>query len=228
MQRLRLLTLVSAYASLSTTLLYAQLGPNLIVNGSFETPESYNRWGGEDTYFAGQSFLGWRITQESIDIVRVPTRFTTLPSFAYDGQQYVDLNGSPGVGGIAQDFTISQDGVYRLQFAMSANLDTTVLGPRTMRVDITSGSTTVYTDNFTWNFNNPDQWVPYSIDIVLPAAGNYTLTFTSTTFLEDPVWGRAFGPIIDDVRLQLVPEPASLLALGAGVAGLVGLRRRKR
>jgi hypothetical protein len=209
----------------------AQLGPNLVTNGSFETPIGDNQWGSNPaTWFAGETFDGWTVTQDSVDIKRFGAPgLGAGPS--YDGVQLVDLNGSPGVGGIRQDITIANPGIYRLHFALSGNTYGDPDSPRIVRVQLSLGATDAFNSTFTWNLSdhpthdtiNLPSWDVYQVDFLVPTAGIYTLSFTSLT-----VTNNAFGPMIDDVRLQLVPEPASLLALGAGLAGLVGLRRRKR
>ena len=209
----------------------AQLGPNLVTNGSFETPRGDNQWGRNPaTWFAGQTFGGWTVTQGSVDL-----KTSGVPPIgagaSYEGTQHVDLNGSPGVGGIRQDITIGAPGVYRLSFALSANTAQDSNSPRIVRVRLSSGATDVFNSTFTWRladhpghdpYNSPS-WVLHQVDILVPAAGVYALSFTSETTTND-----SYGPMIDDVRLQLVPEPASLMVLGAGLAALIRLRRRKQ
>jgi hypothetical protein len=223
-------------AAASTVTLYAfgiacaQLGPNLVTNGSFETPIGNNQWGSNpNTWFAGETFGGWTVTQGSVDIVRSGVSPLGAGS-SYDGVQLVDLNGTPGVGGIRQDITIANPGIYRLHFALTGNTYGDPNSPRIVRVQLSLGGTDAFNSTFTWNLSdhpshdtyNLPSWDVYQVDFLVPTAGTYTLSFTSLTVTND-----RFGPMIDDVRLQLVPEPASLLALGAGLAGLVGLRRRK-
>jgi hypothetical protein len=218
--------------------------PNLVRDPSFETTRSNNTYGSNPTtWFLGQSFGGgaWEVILGSIDLVNVPG-FGGPPGPGND--QFVELNGN-GPGAISQEVEVTVPDFYEFSFyygGYAAWIDNDgnqqdahpdyELSLRARIVD--SSGNVIYSDDVSWSirtggFNG--SWLgPYTAQVNL-SAGTYLIVFETLHFGGTDANGNTipdyFGPRIDSVNLSLVPEPASMVALGAGLAGLLGLRRRR-
>ena len=226
---LRVLTISVATVS-ALSAMNAQ--PNLMLlaqDPSFETTISGNTWGSNPTtWFAGQFFGGgaWEVVSGSIDIAN-------QPGVAPHGDQFIDLNGNEP-GAIRQLMNLNA-GVYSLQFWMGAyladpnhNTSGVPVGEQVgMWVQVTDTSNNViWQQQAVWTYNgmNNGAFDLFTYNgINIPTSGQYYLYFVSNyagnTGANIPNY---FGP-----RLDAVPEPASMVALGAGLAALLGLRRRR-
>ncbi|MCR4412360.1 MAG: DUF642 domain-containing protein [Thermoguttaceae bacterium] len=194
----------------------------LISNGGFETPTAPSTIGGK-TYYQNQSFGEWTVWKGSIDLVR--DDFT--PDF--DGFQSVDLNGY-APGGIYQDVSglvVGQE--YYLSFAISANVFYGLIDP-VVQVRWGEGTSTEQLPvigTFQWlasehsgHSNSSMKWDTHVV-AVTATASTMRLAFGSTS--PDGVC----GPVLDGVKLEPVPEPSSLVALGGTAVGLAVLSRRR-
>ena len=247
-------TVMNAWRTAAMTLvalsaLSAASAQNLVLDPSFETTISTNNYNSPPTtWFAGQRFGGstngggpdepWEVIFGSIDIVNGP-------NFGHPnggGDQYVTLNGN-GPGAIRQRVVVTDEGLYDFSFyyggyaATASGLDAApdyVLRARARIVD--SGGNVVHSAVVRWSigaaggFNGSWFRTPYRAQFVLDP-GDYDVEFESLHFGGVDSNGNTipayFGPRIDGVNLSLVPEPASMVALGAGLTGLLGLRRRR-
>ena len=233
-----------AIAVVALSALSAASAQNLVQDPSFETTISNNTYGSNPTtWFANQSFGGgaWQVISGSIDLVRVPG-FGGPPGPGND--QFVELNGN-GPGAISQEVEVTVPDFYEFSFyygGYAAWIDADgnqqdahpdyELFLRARIVD--SSGNVIYSDDVSWSirtggFNG--SWLgPYTAQVNL-SAGTYLIVFETLHFGGTDANGNDipdyFGPRIDSVNLSLVPEPASMVALGAGLTGLLGLRRRR-
>lgn len=192
---------------------------SLILNGSFEggiSPGSFT------TLIAGDttSLTGWTVASGNIDYIG--TYWT-----ASNGSRSLDLNGLVP-GSISQTFSGLVAGqTYVVSFDLAGN---PAGGPQPKMITVTTDEA-VFNASFDSSNTSLSSmgWKPKSFTFV--AAGTTdTLIFASNTlgFSGNETYPTAFGPALDNVAVNAVPESSTWAMMIMGFAGVGFLAYRRR
>jgi hypothetical protein len=195
----------------------ALIGPELIVNGDFENPQSTSLPApGAFVTIAGNSsaIFGWTTGVVSIDLVNA---YPNIPTGGRVAGVSVDLLGTPGPGNISQTvYGLTVGTQYELSWGVSTNLGEGSV-PYAYRVYTDDNSFTDYQSSLT------------------PTVATFVFTATSAnqTMSFNAFQGSNAGPIIDGVSLRQVevspvPEPSETIMLLAGLGSVALISRRRR
>jgi choice-of-anchor C domain-containing protein len=182
--------------------LYAIYDPNsqvnLITNGSFEIgpdPDPYLPLDPGST-----AITGWTVTRDQIDYV--------ASWVDADGERSLDLNGSPGVGGIAQTFSTIAGQQYLVSFALAGNTYYIRTPIKQLRVSA-AGQSEVFSFDTTGFSDDNMGWVNKTW-VFTATASTTTLEFYSLSIEPE---NAVSGPALDNISVISLP-PSITLAIG--------------
>ena len=152
-------------------------------------------------------FANWGVTVGTVDLIA--NGFAGLSG----NGMFVDMDGSSGIAGVMrtnQIFNLTGGVEYTLSFRLSGN-------QRGGSQDLMNVNIANYTENFSEAPNSGWQVVTRNFTPAVDTASK--LSF-------EHFGGDNLGMLIDEVRLTVVPEPSSVLAIAAGLGLWIARRRR--
>lgn len=188
---------------------------NLIVNGSFEDPLiNADQTDGSIYYKYGFAPLApW--TNGNLLVLQNRAPYWV----ASDGQQFVNLQYS-SVFQISQDVATTAGQQYRLSFDLTSD---NVMG-QWDRNDCTVGvkwnGVTIGTFTPSADARETLVWDSHSLLVTATSAS------ANVAFYDVNNNVNFIGPVLDNIRLEAVPEAGTLAALSAGLVALLARRRR--
>lgn len=188
---------------------------SLLVDGGFETPYTYDIY--DNGREAGEVVGAWDVVSGTVDLV------ASADLSPFEGTQSLDLSGT-GVGRISQSVTTAPGVTYQLTFQLAGNVTGLLMSDDSQpikQLEVIWNGSVVDTLSFdiTGHTQTSMGWELRTF--------NVTATGTTSTLAFASLTDSIYGPVIDDVGLNPVPEPG--LAAFVGALGLVafGVHRRR-
>jgi hypothetical protein len=193
----------------------------LLIAGSFgaanATPvfyDDFNAENGGNEQLDYNQFQNWTVTDGTVDLIGSGN----WNWFYSTNGLYVDLDGSERDAGVMTTTLSLQAGAYKLYFDLAGNQRNNA-NEQTEMVVTTNGQGTTLANN-TYSLSRNDPFQTYMQEFVIAQDMNVEISFGAQG-------GDNIGMLLDNVRVDPVPEPGTIVLLGLGLAGLGAMGRRK-